>query len=96
MKLSLRKEPLDGPDWLFELKHDGFRCLAYIADSECKMVSRHHNVFESFKLLQDAFARTLKVKILLCPSMIFEAAQDPEVNHNRDNQNQQIQSGYRL
>jgi len=31
-KLVLRRDPFDSPDWLFELKHDGFRCLAYVPD----------------------------------------------------------------
>jgi ATP-dependent DNA ligase len=61
-KLSLRKEPFDSPDWLFELKHDGFRCLAYIADGECTLVSRNRNLFKTFKPLEAALARTLKVK----------------------------------
>ena len=61
-KLSLRKEPFDSDDWLFELKHDGFRCLAYLADGECKLVSRNRNVFKTFKPLEATLARTLKVK----------------------------------
>jgi len=61
-KLSLRKEPFDSEDWIFELKHDGFRCLAYIANGECSLVSRHRNVFRTFRSLQNAIARTLEVK----------------------------------
>ena len=30
MRLRLIKEPLDDPDYVFELKHDGFRAIAYI------------------------------------------------------------------
>jgi hypothetical protein len=30
MKLSRVAAPFDHPDFLFELKHDGFRSLAYI------------------------------------------------------------------
>ncbi len=40
MKLSLIPEPFDHPDWLFELKHDGFRALTYIAEDQCDLVSR--------------------------------------------------------
>jgi bifunctional non-homologous end joining protein LigD len=32
LKLTRRHEPFDHPDWLFELKHDGFRAVAYISD----------------------------------------------------------------
>jgi hypothetical protein len=42
--------------WLFELKHDGFRSLAYLEDGECWLVSRHRNVYKSFETLREALA----------------------------------------
>jgi bifunctional non-homologous end joining protein LigD len=41
MRLRLVKEPFDNPDYIFELKHDGFRALAYIDARECRLVSRN-------------------------------------------------------
>ena len=41
MQFRLVKEPFDHPDYLFELKHDGFRAIAYIEDGQCKLVSRN-------------------------------------------------------
>jgi bifunctional non-homologous end joining protein LigD len=41
MRLRLVKEPFDNPDYIFELKHDGFRALAYIDNGECRLVSRN-------------------------------------------------------
>ena len=41
MRLRLVKEPFDNPDYIFELKHDGFRALAYIDAGECRLVSRN-------------------------------------------------------
>jgi bifunctional non-homologous end joining protein LigD len=32
-----------GDDWLFEVKFDGFRALAYARDGECRLVSRNGN-----------------------------------------------------
>jgi bifunctional non-homologous end joining protein LigD len=49
-------EPFDDKDWLFELKHDGFRSLAYFEDGRCRLVSRHRNVYKSFQILRDALA----------------------------------------
>lgn len=51
MRLRLVKEPFDHPDYLFELKHDGFRAIAYLQNGECKLVSRNlKNLrFESLK-----------------------------------------------
>jgi bifunctional non-homologous end joining protein LigD len=40
MRLRLVKEPFDHPDYIFELKHDGFRAVAYLQNGECKLISR--------------------------------------------------------
>jgi bifunctional non-homologous end joining protein LigD len=55
-KLARSLEPFDDPEWLFELKHDGFRSLAYLEDGRCRLVSRHRNVYKSFETLRDALA----------------------------------------
>jgi ATP-dependent DNA ligase len=34
MRLRLVKDAFDDPDFIFELKHDGFRALAYIEDPD--------------------------------------------------------------
>jgi bifunctional non-homologous end joining protein LigD len=41
MRLRLVKEPFDHPDYIFELKMDGFRATAYVRNGECKLVSRN-------------------------------------------------------
>ena len=41
MRLRRAKEPFDNPDYIFELKHDGFRALAYIESGKCRLVSRN-------------------------------------------------------
>ena len=47
---------------MFELKHDGFRSLAYIADGRCSLVSsRGTNYYERFYSLKTALAQ-LKAK----------------------------------
>lgn len=39
----------DHPDWLFELKHDGYRAVAYIENGEYKLESREENMFKGFQ-----------------------------------------------
>jgi bifunctional non-homologous end joining protein LigD len=41
MRLRLVKEPFDDPDYMFELKQDGFRATAYINEGDCRLVSRN-------------------------------------------------------
>jgi bifunctional non-homologous end joining protein LigD len=60
MKLSRVAAAFDDADFLFELKHDGFRCLAYIAEGRCDLVSRNTNYYQRFDSLKAALAN-LKV-----------------------------------
>ena len=60
-QLSLVREPFDHPDFLFELKHDGFRALAHIWDGNCELISRKRNAYKSFQDLRDNLAK-LKVQ----------------------------------
>jgi bifunctional non-homologous end joining protein LigD len=57
----LVREPFDHPDFLFELKHDGFGALAYISNGHCELVSRRRNSYKSFGELR-AHLGGLKVK----------------------------------
>jgi bifunctional non-homologous end joining protein LigD len=43
--------PFSHPDWLFEIKWDGFRALAYIEESQSRLLSRKRNEFKSFPAL---------------------------------------------
>jgi bifunctional non-homologous end joining protein LigD len=60
-QLTLVRHPFDHPDFLFELKHDGFRALAYVSDGHCELISRRRNSYMSFQELRDNLAK-LKVK----------------------------------
>lgn len=46
----------DHQDWFFELKHDGFRALAYIEDGTCQLISRKQIVYKSFAALSTPMA----------------------------------------
>ena len=41
MRLRLVKQAFDNPDFIFELKHDEFRAVAYIDRGDCRLVSRN-------------------------------------------------------
>ena len=57
MRLSRVAEPFDDPNYIFELKHDGFRALAYIEEQTCKLISRNSNRFKSFTALQESLGK---------------------------------------
>jgi bifunctional non-homologous end joining protein LigD len=54
-----RPRPFNASDWLFELKYDGFRALAYL-DRGCRLVSRNGHSFASFSELASSIARSLE------------------------------------
>jgi bifunctional non-homologous end joining protein LigD len=39
-------EPFDDPDWIFELKLDGFRALAFFEGRICRLVSRNGHTYQ--------------------------------------------------
>src|SRR5436309_2863500 len=54
-----RAAPFDDPDWLFELKMDGFRALAVIEHGRAQLVSRNGHPFASFSALAKSISDSL-------------------------------------
>lgn len=52
MPLSRKPAPFDHPEWIFELKYDGFRSLAIIHNGRCELISRNGHPFKTFELLR--------------------------------------------
>lgn len=45
MKATLVDEPFDDPDWLYEVKWDGYRAVATINKGEVELISRNNKTF---------------------------------------------------
>jgi bifunctional non-homologous end joining protein LigD len=60
LPLNPARAPFSHPDWLFEIKWDGFRALLYSDKDDVRLVSRNRHAFKSFPDLCDGFARDLK------------------------------------
>jgi bifunctional non-homologous end joining protein LigD len=54
MPLSRQPAPFDHPEWIFELKYDGFRSLAVIQNGRTELISRNGHPFNSFDTLRKA------------------------------------------
>ncbi len=76
MRLSRKVAAFDSHEYIFELKIDGFRSLAYIENGECRLVSRNGNTFGNFKNLAQWIAHsvgvettcwTVKLRVLTTP-----------------------------
>ena len=62
MTLTRRAEPFTHADWLFVIKGDGFRSLAYVENGRCMLVSRNRNEFKTFPALNIALPRECRAK----------------------------------
>jgi bifunctional non-homologous end joining protein LigD len=67
--------PFDHQDWVFELKHDGFRALAYVEDGACKLISRKQIVYKNFTGLAQTITQ-LPVKSAILDGEIVCLDQD--------------------
>jgi bifunctional non-homologous end joining protein LigD len=65
MPLSRRPLPFDHPDWIFELKYDGFRSLAVIQNGRTQLISRNGNPFNAFEELRKGLTLSLHGKTVL-------------------------------
>jgi bifunctional non-homologous end joining protein LigD len=62
IKLVERTSPFDDTSYLFELKYDGFRAVAYIDNGNAKLLSRRGNAYKRFDDLCAGIASAVKVK----------------------------------
>jgi bifunctional non-homologous end joining protein LigD len=81
LRLGRRASAFNDPDWLFELKWDGFRALAYIEQGSSRLVSRKENEFRSFPSLNAALAR-LDLKNAVLDGEILSLDQQGKADFN--------------
>jgi bifunctional non-homologous end joining protein LigD len=62
LTLGRAPAPFSHPDWLFEVKWDGFRSLVRIEHGKCRLISRRGNEFKSFRTLNESLLAELKVQ----------------------------------
>jgi ATP-dependent DNA ligase len=62
LALERAPAPFSHPDWLFEIKWDGFGAVARIDHGRCQLISRKGNEFKSFKSLSTCFGETLQAQ----------------------------------
>jgi bifunctional non-homologous end joining protein LigD len=59
------REPFDHPEWLFELKYDGFRALLSLGAQRPEFISRNANTFARFANLAPFIYRELDARAIL-------------------------------
>ncbi len=78
MPLSILPQPFDDPDWLYKIKCDGFRGLAYVFGGRCQLVSRKGHIHSSpiFNRLGAAIAKGIKAKNAVLDGQICALGSD--------------------
>ena len=56
-----RRDLFESAEWVYELKHDGFRALAYLNGGGCRLISRGGNEMKRFNELASLVAKDVKV-----------------------------------
>jgi bifunctional non-homologous end joining protein LigD len=67
MTLIGQPDPFDDPDWLYEIKHDGFRALAVIEQGHCRFLSRKKHRLTGYSDLRDALVKEVNAE-----SVVFD------------------------
>lgn len=62
MTLTRMRQPFNHSEWVYKIKHDGFRALAYVNDGKCGLVSRKSHVYKRFETLNAEIASALRVR----------------------------------
>src|SRR5438876_11001426 len=62
MPLIRASQAFDHPDWLFELKHDGFRALAVVDRYRTTFVSRRGHEFKQWPQLSEEVAHAIRAR----------------------------------
>src|SRR5690554_2125360 len=62
MLLSTREEPFDSDEYIFEIKWDGYRCLAFIDNSHLVLQSRNKKDLSKYFPELHNISQSLKVK----------------------------------
>ena len=62
LQLGRAPEAFSHPDYVFEIKWDGFRSLVRIEHGKCRLISRKANELKSFRALKESLLAELKVE----------------------------------
>ena len=60
--LGRQAQPFDDPNWIYEIKHDGFRALAAIENGRCRLFSRKKHRLTGFRDLGETLVKELRLE----------------------------------
>ncbi len=90
MKAQLSDRPaFDSPDWLFEIKWDGYRAIAETGKSPCRLYSRNGLSFDkAYIKVFDALSKIKQPKVLDGEIVVFDSSGKPSFQNLQNYRNQ--------
>ncbi len=82
MPLGRKADPFDHPEWVYELKYDGFRALAVVEYGRCTLFSRNGHPFASFSELASRIGYALMPRSVVLDGEIVCLDQDGRCQFN--------------
>jgi bifunctional non-homologous end joining protein LigD len=82
MPLGRKPKPFDHPEWIYELKYDGFRALALVEYGRCALFSRNGHPFASFSELASRIGYALMPRSMVLDGEIVCLDQDGRCQFN--------------
>lgn len=76
-------EPLDHDEWIYELKLDGFRALAFIDAHQCRLVSGNGHTFKQWPYLNVELAHAIRCDSAVLDGEIVCFNQDGRSNFHK-------------
>ena len=73
-------EPFNDQDWLFEIKYDGIRALAYVNGDTCQLISGKQSKLNGFEGLNSAIIAGLKARDTVLDGEIVSMDENGVIN----------------
>lgn len=83
MPLARLREPFDHPDWVYEVKLDGFRCVAVIDPGQVTLLSRNGRRFLRWPSLTAALAEVARGSAMVLDGEVVSLDDDGRPNFHR-------------
>src|SRR4051812_20165256 len=97
MLATLVDAPFDDDQWLFEIKWDGYRAVAFLNDGDVRLVSRNHNDFTAgFPEVAAALAEGVKAKHAVLDGEIVALDPEGRPSFSLMQQRTGMDTGYRI
>jgi ATP-dependent DNA ligase len=82
LPLVSSSNPFNDQDWIFEIKYDGIRALAYVLGDDCQLVASDQSKLKDFKCICSAILSGLNARDTVLDGEIVSMDENGVINHS--------------